>query len=352
MKIMGTQKIRKIFKVVSIFLIFSVLLSISSCLKDKSTEPTLEEIYTIASQMDNLQSLIIVQNDEIIKEEYYGAGGPDILHDVRSVTKSVSSLLIGIAIDKGYLSSLDQTLGEFIDPLIYAISPEKAAIKISHLLTMSSGFKWNEFTSYDIFNEWILSENQVQYLLDKPLTKLPGQYFNYNTAAAHLLSFILTKSTGISTHDFAMEHLFEPLGIDEIEWLVDKQGFNYGGHGLKITSNDMVKIGQLILNNGVFQGDTIISQDYLAQSIQSKISTHGVNDFAPNYGYCWWIGQNENGNFPFANGYGGQFIVVEPCLNLIVVTTNKWSGVGAAVSYDQWYKTLDLIINKILPCFS
>jgi len=107
------------------------------------------------------------------------------------------------------------------------------------------------FTSYDSFNDWLHSENQVQYLSDKPLVHEPGQHFYYNTALSHLLSFILTKSTGISTHDFAMEYLFELLGIYQIEWLVDKQGFNHGGLGLKITSNDMVKIGKLILINGV-----------------------------------------------------------------------------------------------------
>ena len=334
-----------------VLLVSQGLLSIGSCEKDIPEKPKLEDAYVLASQMDNLESLLIVQNDAIVKEEYYGDGGPEILHEVRSVTKSVSSLLIGIAIDQGYLRSLDQTLEEFIDPLIYTISPEKGAIKIKHLLTMTSGFEWDESLSYDVFNEWLLSDNQVQYLLDKPLVYSPGQLFNYNTAASHLLSFVLTKATGMSTYDFAMEYLFGPLGIDEIEWRVDKQGFNYGGIGLKIRANDMVKIGKLILNNGVYNGNIIISQDYLDQSIQPKISTHGVNDFAPNYGYCWWIGQNENGNFPFANGYGGQFIVIEPSLNLIIVTTNKWSGVGVEIANDQWYRTLDLIINKIIPAF-
>ncbi len=325
---------------------------IYSCKKDHSPEPSvdtkkLEEAFSSTKQIGNLKSLVVFHKDSIIKEVYYGTGGADLRHDARSVTKSVTGILIGIAIDKGYLSSIDQTLGEFIDPQDYTIAAEKSAIKISHLLTMSSGFEWNELTSVSGYNDWILSSNQVQYLLDKPLANQPGQYFTYNSAALHLLSVIIAKAAGMTTHDFAMKYLFEPLDIAEIEWQVDTQGFNNGAAGLKITPHDMIKIGRLILNHGIYNGKTIVSSEYVDQTINTKISTNGVLPFGSGYGYCWWTGQNSKGSYVFANGYGGQFIVIVPNLDLIVVATNQWSGVQSTIANDQWYRTLDLIINKI-----
>lgn len=342
------------FKFISIAL-FIIL--VTNCTKDPLINQDvdyqkLNEAFSLAKQINNLKSLVVFHEDIIIKEEYYGTGGADARHDVRSVTKSVVSILVGIAIDKGYIHSIEQTIGEFIDSQTYSITSEKAAIKIRDLLTMTSGFEWDELTSNDVYNNWVLAENQVQYLLDKPLINNPGEYFTYNTAALHLLSVIITNATGMNTRDFALEYLFEPLGIEEIEWETDNQGFYNGGAGLEITPHDMIKIGQLILNHGVYNGNLIVSSNYIDQSVQSKISTNSTMYFGTNYGYCWWLGQSENRDFAFANGYGGQFIVVIPEINLIVVATNQWSGVGATVANDQWYRTLDIIINRIFPAFN
>lgn len=344
-------------QLIRVFTIAFIIFLAFSCTKESDKTPivnnqALTEAFTTAAQIGNLKSLVVFHNDSILKEAFYGAGGADIRHDVRSVTKSVISILIGIAIDKGYLTSIDQTLGEFIDPRINTITSDKAAIKIRHLLTMSSGFEWDEMTSVSGYNNWILAPNQVQYLLDKPLATQPGQTFNYNSAALHLLSVILTKSTGMSTHDFAMKYLFEPLEIPEVEWQVDIQGFNNGGAGLKITPHDMVKIGGLVLNHGVYNGNMIVSPDYIDQAIISKISINDSSPFATGYGYCWWTGRSSGVDYVFANGYGGQFITIVPELHLVVVATNQWSGVQSTIANNQWYQTLDLIINKIIPAFN
>lgn len=336
---------------------FLLLFLATNCSKDQHETGLvdynrLNEAFTDAEQIDNIKSLVIYYQDTIIKESFYGTGAADVRHDVRSVTKSVSSILIGIAIDKGYLSSVDQTLGEFIDTLVYTITPVECAIKIRHLLTMTGGFEWDETTSVSGYNNWITAENQVQYLLDKPMAHEPGTFFTYNSAASHLLSLIITKVSGMNTRDFALQYLFQPLGIQEIEWETDKQGIYNGGAGMEITPHDMIKIGKLILNQGVYNGKTILSRDYINEAILSKISADSFVPFSSGYGYCWWTGQSVKGNYAFANGYGGQFIVVVPDLNLIVVATNIWSGVGSTVANEQWYRTLDLIINKILPAFN
>jgi len=346
------SKILLVSLIAFLFVVFTI-----SCTDDSSSKPEvnykkLNEAFSSAQQIENLTSLVVFHKDTIIKEGFYGSGGADVRQGVRSVTKSVMSILIGIAIDNGYLTSIDQTLGEFIDTSVYTITPEKSAIKISHLLSMTGGFEWDELTSVSGYNEWVLADNQVQYLLDKPLTAEPGQLFTYNSACTHLLSYIITKVSGMSTYEFSLQYLFNPIDVEEVDWYIDKQGYCNGGSGLIFTPHDMVKIGQLLLNHGVYNGKTIVSSDYIDMSTQMKISTGNTMSFAYSYGYCWWLGQKEEIDYIFANGYGGQFIVIVPSLELIVVATNSLSGVTSSIANEQWYRTLEIIINSIIPAFN
>lgn len=307
-----------------------------------------DEAFNQAKQIPNLKSLVISHNGSIIRGEFFGSGSANGQHDVRSVTKSVMAILTGIAIDKGFIQSIDQPAGDFLSPLYSSISPEKAAIKIRHLLTMSSGFQWAELNSNE-YNNWITSPNQLQYLMNKPLAYQPGQVFAYNSAAVHLLSIIITQASKMSTLEFARKYLFDPLGIDNIIWETEKQGYYNGGAGLRLTPIDMIKIGQLILNRGEFNGKRIVSAGWIDQSIVPQISTGNAQPYGPSYGYCLWLGQNTRGNYAFANGWGGQFIVVFPNLNLVVSAANEWSGVPTSTANDQWYKTISLIMTKIIP---
>jgi CubicO group peptidase (beta-lactamase class C family) len=233
---------------------------------------TLNEAFTEAVQIPNLRSLVAAQDGKVIKEAYFGTGGAELSQDVRSVTKSIMSLLIGIAIDKGYLTSVNQTIGEFLGTS-YTLTDEKAAIKIRDLLTMTGGFEWDELTSVSGYNDWISSDNQVQYVLDKPLSDPPGTRFNYNSGACHLLSVILTKATGMSTESFAWENLFRPLGITRKSWQIDNQGYYNGGAGLSLSPYDMLKIGKLILNRGEYQRKVIVSSKYIQKATLNPIIT-------------------------------------------------------------------------------
>jgi CubicO group peptidase (beta-lactamase class C family) len=312
----------------------------------------LDAAFIYAREIGNLRSLVVVQGGKLVREEYFSTGGPNVPQDVRSVTKTVVSLLIGIAIDKGYLTSVNQTIGEFFDPLVYHYTAAKAGIKIRDLLTMSSGFEWDELTTVSGYNDWITSTDQVQYVLDRDLITQPGQHFNYNSGACHLLSVILTKATGMTTESFAYSNLFQPLGIPRRSWQTDKQGFNNGSAGLSLTPYDMVKIGKLIRDRGEYQKKGIVPWRYIAEAVNTKIATNNSMAFASGYGYCLWTGQSNSGNYSFANGYGGQFIVVVPDLNLVVVAQNQWSGVAGAMANEQWYRTMDIIITRILTSFS
>jgi len=333
-----------------------LFISVCACSKDSSTEPRIDELklnnaFSQADQFSGLKSLVVSKDGVIIKEQFWRTGGADKPHDVRSVTKTVMSLLIGIAIDKGYIQSADQTIGEYFQPIVTNLTEDKANIKIRDLLTMSSGFIWNELTQDMEYYNWISSNNQVQYLFNRSLAAQPGQTFNYNTAALHLLSVILTRATNIKTEDFAKQYLFDQLGIKQNYWEKDRQGYNNGGAGLNITPHDMIKIGQLILNRGKFDGKQIVSPEWIDQSVAIQKSTNNAQLYGPGYGYGLWIGQNESGNYAFANGWGGQFIVIIPKLNLVVTATNNWSDIATINANQNWYQTIDLIMTQIVPAF-
>ncbi|RPI06027.1 MAG: class C beta-lactamase-related serine hydrolase, partial [Ignavibacteriae bacterium] len=299
----------------------------------------------------NLKSLVVFKDDRIIREVYFGGTDSNTTFDVRSVTKSVMATLIGIAIDKGSIPSENQTVGAYKQYYSSAIDSVKSIIKISDLLSMSSGLSGNELSSPTEYDAWFNSPNQVSTTLSTPMANQPGTVFNYNSGVAHLTSAILTVSTGMSTYQFAKQYLFQPLGIADHPWQTDKQGIYNGAAGINLTPHDMIKIGRLYLNKGVSHGVQIVSEEWITKTTSLKISTNNAQPFGPGYGYFWWIGNIHGRSYFFANGYGGQFIVVVPDEHLVVAATNLWSGVPPATANQQWNNTLDIIMNKIIPAY-
>lgn len=351
---------KKLNYTVKISLLFLFLLINFSCTKENSSNPVepvdntkLEAAFSQAGGMSNLKSLVVSRNGTIIKEAYFNGGGANITHDVRSVTKSVIAILTGIAIEKGLIQSTEQPIDSFIRPLVPDLTPEKGNIRIGHLLSMSSGFEWAELNSDFGYTNWATAENQVQYLFAKPLTSTPGQTFTYNSAALHILSVIISRKANMQTLDYANIHFFERLEMGARNWLVDKQGYNNGGAGLELTPREMIKIGNLILDKGEYIGRRIVSEEWLDHMTTQKIALPAnTMNYATGYGYAWWTGSGTKGNYFFANGYGGQFIVVVPNLKLVVVATNKWSGIGSSVADQQWLATMNLIMSDILSAFN
>jgi CubicO group peptidase (beta-lactamase class C family) len=326
-----------------------------SC-KDNTVGPdelsrALEDAFSLAGQNANLKCLIVYKDDHIVKEKYFHPGDSLSAHDVRSVTKSVMATLMGIAIDQGIIPSEEQKIGDYLRPFVSIPDSAKASIRIRDLLSMSSGLSGNDIPDVSEYNNWFNAPNQLEYTLNKPLIYQPGQVFGYNTGASHLTSAILTQAARVSTFEFAKRYLFQPLGIADHPWGTDKQGIYNGGAALCLTPQDMLKIGQLYLNRGVYNGVRVVSEDWIGKASTFKITTNGIEPFGPSYGYFWWIGSSSSHGYFFANGYGGQFIVVVPGLRLIVVATNIWSGVSTNTANQQWYNTLDVIINKILPLY-
>ena len=312
-------------------------------------EALLASAYQQARQQNGLRSLLVARNGVLVAEEYFGGYNRNRLNHVRSVTKSVVATLIGIAIREGFLQNTNQTLSEFLQPYSENRDGTKGQIAIEHLLTMTSGFSWNE-TNGNEYGSWITSGDQIDYVIDKPLVAAPGQQFTYNSGTSHLLSAILTQATRMSTKAFAEKYLFAPLGITDVAWDQVSDGIYNGGAGLQLTARDMVKFGFLYLQNGVSGGEQIVPAEWITRAWQQK-QTLGFA-YGPlksvHYGYLWWMEKGGAHDAFFAWGYGGQFVFCVPDLNLVVTTTSQWQ-LSAADASAQERANMDLIVNKVLP---
>ena len=249
----------------------------------------------------------------MVFEEYFNGWDETGIHQLFSVTKSVISCLIGIAVEEGLLEINQTVLSFFPDKVIDNLDADKQNITIEHLLTMSSGLSWIEAIHDGI---GFSSDDPVQYILDRPMVAAPGEEFNYNSGNAHLLSAILQNVTGQSTLNYAQEKLFDYLGIDNLSWDIDAQGIYFGGHGLSLCSQDMAKFGFLYLNNGTWDGYQVIPEDWVEASITKYTYTVDSAD----YGYLFWL-YPEFDHYA-AQGFMGQRILIFPKYDFIAIVTS------------------------------
>jgi len=258
--------------------------------------------------------------------------GPDVKHDLRSVTKSVTSLLVGIAIDRGLIRGVDEPVFGFFPEYADLRTPEKERIRLRHLLTMSSGLAWDEAASYmdsatgapnpaNSMTSMESARDHYRYVLEQPVVAPPGQTYNYSGGSTELLAAVLRKTTGQSLDEFARVALFEPLGITDIEWARYPNGDPAAAFGLRLRPRDIAKLGQLVLARGVWQGRQIVSASWLDESTSPHIK--GQPPFL--YGYQWWLGRSSiegrEIRWVAGFGYGGQRLTVVPALDLVVVVT-------------------------------
>ena len=310
---------------------------------------TLESAYEEARSIPGSFSLLVQRNGVLVAEDYFHGYTPDSLHDVRSVTKSVISVLVGIAIEEGLIPSVDEPVGTYLAPVVDSIREAVADIPIRAFLMMSSGLDWHELDRGSSYSEWWASDDMVQHVVDLPIVHEPEDRFIYNTGASHLLSVVLTEASGMPTLDFARTYLFDPLGFSGSSWLQENRGYYTGGMGLRITARDMMKLGQMFLDGGLHEGARILPSSWVSESTAPHLDTQDAVPFGPEYGYLWWVGEGGGTNFYFANGYGGQFILVDPELELVIVAQSSWRGTDWDEAGEQWYKVLSLIVEGILP---
>ncbi len=308
------------------------LLAISSCLygcsqkTERLPAQTLQDIYEIAGAQSNIRSIIIANEGRVVAERYYGRYSYDSLEHLRSATKSIMSLLIGIAIDQGFIESVEVPISKYIS----TVPEDKTSIKIQNLLNMTSGIKWNEGEGYNDNNRMIDSGNPLNHMMSLPMSNSPGSTWNYSTGDIHLLSVILTEATGKSTREFAESNLFFPLGIMDLKWQTFGDGYTSGGSRLQLKPMDMLKLGLLCMNGGLYNGKRIISSEYLEEStdIQYSFNVYEEENIQEGYGYGWWTINVDGVKAFMAMGYGGQTIAVIPDLELVIVTTYNWRVSG------------------------
>jgi len=279
----------------------------------------------IQGQYGRLNSFLILKNNRLVFEEYFYGYTSNKLHQIESSSKSVTSLLVGIAKDKGYIHDINEPIYKIFTSYKHLQAPEYKNITIKHLLTMTAGFS-NEN------DELFQSENRMDYALKRKMINEPGESFNYDGGCTELLGAIIKEKTGMFADAFAKRYLFELLGIINYNWEILKQeGYPCMAGSLELLPRDMLKIGQMVLNDGKFDHKQIVSKEWLKESTSCKVTTHIEND---NYGYQWWNITLNSNNKPYnciwANGMGSQFIYIIPELDVVIVTT------GYNYEFDSW----------------
>jgi CubicO group peptidase (beta-lactamase class C family) len=300
-----------------------------------------------ASNISRFRSLLVARHGRLVLERYYGGATVNTLHDVRSVTKSVVSLLTGIAHAEGFVPNLDASIGDFLDA-DYVLDDSDRQVTVRNLLTMSSGYQWNESGTTE-YNLWVTAPEHVQYLLDRPHQWPPGQHFTYNSAAVHVLGVILEHATGMSLPAFAQQYLFGPAGITNVQWEQLDGGHVNGAAGIQLRARDLLRLGQLVLQGGLSGSRQIVPADWIltagtpAYTWRSELGDQaGVS-----YGYLWWTTDSPRGLFGW--GYGGQYLYVVPERDLVVLVTADWHDLGPA-DVDAMYETMfNVIADDIVP---
>lgn len=275
-----------------------------------------------AAELPNLRGVLVSQGGEIIMERYTGSAAADRATNIKSASKSVLSVLVGIAIQEGHIRGVDQPISDFF-PAYFArpgVDPRKRQITIGHLLSMQSGLESTSFTEY---GAWVSSRDWVRAALDQPVVDEPGGRMLYSTGSTHLLSAILTRATGTSTWAYANEKLAEPMGFRIRAWQRDPQGIYFGGNDMYLTPRQMLRFGQMYLDGGVYEGRRIVPAAWVAESVRQR-TTSPYNGHG--YGLGWWSKNSGGRRAFFAWGYGGQYIFVVPELELVAVFTSVADG--------------------------
>lgn len=271
-----------------------------------------------------IYAMVVVKDGHIVTE-YYKKG----YHSGRklwmnSVAKSVTSALVGMAVEQKAIRSIEQPISDFFPSLRHeGTDMRKRNITVKDLLRMSSGLDWPESTAwgYDL-TPMIDSEDWAEFVLSFPMKEAPGAAaFDYNSGGSQLLSAIVQRQTGKSMQQFADEHLFGPLGIRDYDWRTGPNEETAGGFGIELKPRDAAKLGLLYLNQGEWEGRRLLSEDWIRESTAKHTDVdegNGMSVFG-DYGYHWWVRSFDSYEAYLAMGYGGQYIIVVPPLNLVVV---------------------------------
>jgi CubicO group peptidase (beta-lactamase class C family) len=308
----------------------------------------------------NFHSLLVVRHGRLVAEVYRAGKDERVkdlfrttrtfdastLHDIRSISKSVTSLLWGIAQGQGKTPPLDTPVLSLFPGLADLNRDGREAITLSQMLSMSSGLAWNEWRATSLFNNdefglfWHTS--QAHYVFDRPMAAAAGTQFNYNGGNTAVLAQLLAERVGMPVPEYARKQLLEPLGITDWEWVDDDRGRPLAFAGVRLRPRDLARIGQLVLQHGQWNGRQLVPAEWIAESTRPHIDT----GMGLQYGYQWWLGKVAAGSAEYAwiggIGNGGQRLWIVPGLDLVVVTT--------AGDYNQRaiWKQAETLLNEVM----
>ena len=316
-----------------------------------------------AGEYKKIGSIMIARHGKLVYESYFDGSDATALRETRSATKSVTDILVGIAIDKGFLSGVDATVLSFFPDKqpVQNPDPRKAKITVEDFLTMSSLLECDDENNFSRGNEerMYIMEDWIQFTLDLPIkgfapwVKKPkdsayGRSFSYCTAGVSTLGGVLERAAKTPAPEFAMKNLFVPLGIEKVDWKYSSLGLAQTGGGLGFLSRDLLKLGQLYLNGGVWNGGRIVSEAWVKSSTQPHVRVEDQPD--TEYGYLWWLRKFKSGEKSYAAfcmlGNGGNKVAVFPALDMVVVLTS--TNYNSRGMHEQTEKLLTDYILAVL----
>ena len=280
--------------------------------------PSLESAAKTAAGLPRLKSLLVSHQGAIVLERYFHGTRAASPANIKSASKSVIAALVGIAVSKGHIKTVDQPIADYFPELASDADTRKRDITIEDLLTMRSGL---ESTSGRNYGAWVVSPNWVRFVLRRPLIDEPGTRVEYSTGSSHLLSAIITEATGQSTWQFAQEQLARPLGFTLEKWPADPQGIYFGGNEMLMTPRQMIEFGELYLNDGRVGTTQLIPKAWIDQTQVGRGRSRWGSD--REYGMGFWLRELAGHRSYYAWGYGGQFIFIVPGKDLVIVTTSR-----------------------------
>ncbi len=282
----------------------------------------LARLYHNAAELETLYGLLVVKNGYLIAEDYFNEGSVDSKNELQSATKSVTSALVGVALRQGCLSSVDQKMVEFFPEFAGKLDdPRKEQITIRDMLQMRSGYP-NEETGGPALWEALLSGDYMPLIKEVPLTNDPGTEFQYSGLTSHWLGVIVARACDTDLKSFAQKYLFSPMDAEVGEWLMLLDGYYSGLAGLHVSTRDMAKFGLLYLNDGEYEGESILSAEYIRDSLQRYSQGLPRSGYFRDrgYGYQWWSASAGDRYFNYAAGHGGQYVILLDDLDMMIVT--------------------------------
>ena len=314
-----------------------------------------------AGRLPNLHSVLVFQDNQLLLERYYtgfdeSRGMPlgevtferGTSRDLRSVSKSIVSLLYGIALGEEKVADVDQSiLDQFPEYSNLQAVSGLQNITVEHALTMTMGLEWDEFSlpftdPRNSETAMDLADDRIRFILSRSIVNKPGDLWVYSGGSTTLLADLISRGSGFSIDEYASQKLFEPLGITDVSWHRDLKGNPIAASGLRMRPFDLAKIGLMVMNDGVWEGRRIVPADWLKQSFTVRVQA----DQYLKYGYQWWLGKRRTSDqsFAMAMGNGGQRLVIIPEQKLVIVIT-----AGNYNKPDQWKMPLKVMNTFILP---